>query len=1113
MIGVDPFAVDYDQDGFEDIYLEGEYSHTHEVGHVLTAYEWSAGGVAFASTANTTASFPVGEHTVALRIWDDNEPPETLSAEASFTVAAPDAVPGVLALYYDGATAGPAALLGAVPANADFAETLPGLLVENQGGYVGGSPFTEDAMVRLLGEVNITASGSYEFAAIGGSDARLFVGGVAVTGPVALDPGGYAVDARFAVATLADLPVAVEYAVAGGAFTPIDGGLLIHDQTAMKPVINDMPSEGIDLGGYVVTIAGLGFFPTDEVIVHWGDVDYTGVDLTVTPTAVTVVVPPGAGTVVVTVETPNGVSNVRTFTYSATGPVPVNFTLSDLATGIPAPTVATWGQDGRLYVGGITGTITALTFDDNYNLVDSQVINTLESAGNPNILGIAANPLDPPGTVRIYVAHSLLFANGGTCFEGISPYSGEISVLTGPDFDVAEPLITGLPVSNHDHGVNGLQFDNNGDLYIAVGGNTNAGIPDCNIGGTDESPLSAAVLKAEISKPDFNGEVVYVESATGAVSMDQVYGGIVDVADGVDVHVFGAGFRNPFDLVFTQSGRLYNTENGPNLGFGPASTGPDTQTDSDVTHDDELNLLELGNYYGHPNRNRGRYDERQYVYHDNIEAPVLGEFTQALATFEASTNGLIEYTADTFNGAMRGDLIAQKWNGPTHRIELTPDGRAVAAKTDLPVSMNCLDIVQGPGGVIIGADYSDNKLVIARPVDIAATGLTAYDIRPWRAPATGGHSFVIGGSGFGDLANTSVTIGGVPATVQYVTPSAIHGLIPAAAAPTADFLDVAVTVGGVTKILTNGFRYLFPEGQDDTEAAAHMVVDPGSTILGSSTYNANSFLLTNASTRGQKIERIRFDLRTSIFPDIVFDPDGIAGDPVGKPFTADTDPGLGLAGDATWQWHDDGYDVLEVAFNDFDPGETLGFSIDVDPTSIRGATPPGPNDSGSISGLEMTGATVTVHFDDGTALVGYPYRIVGSDTGSEVLLMAGLPPKPSVEVLGIAVPATTTNAGQTVRVAGPVGYDVSLLVVEGALYVDGVPGGGYDLDPYEANTAINVTEYSGVIGGGGYVDLPVTLTQSDAPDGGLNYITAVLVAPGGATGPTADPLVLQLDPP
>jgi hypothetical protein len=470
----------------------------------------------------------------------------------------------------------------------------------------------------------------------------------------------------------------------------------------------------------------------------------------------------------------------------------------------------------------------------------------------------------------------------------------------------------------------------------------------------------------------------------------------------------------------------------------------------------------------------------------------------------------MEYTADTFNGAMRGDLIAQKWNQFTYRIELSPDGQSADTVSQLSVNLNCLDILQGPGGVLIGIDYTENTIVIAPPNDVAASGVTVYDIFPWRAPATGGHPFVIGGSGFGALADTTVSIGGEPCTLTSVSPTRIRGTIPAKANPTADLLNVEVTVAGETDILHQGFRYLFGPGLEDTKAGALIEIDPGDSINPSSTFQTGSFRITNTSTRGQKIERIRFDLRSALFPDIVFDPDGTAGDPVGKPITIDANQGIVVTQSATVVEHDGGYDVAEIGLADFEPGEMLAFSVDCDPTSVKGADAPGPNHAGSISGIELIGAAVTVFFDDGTSIVGYPYRTPGSETGAEVVVQALLPPKPTITAAGFSdSQATTSTATQTITAYGPEGATVSLLVVEGALYLFNVPNGGFDIDPYEANTAVSITEYAGVIGASGTVDIPITLTRTDSFSG-LNYITAALVDGNGNTGPTSNVLVLDL---
>ena len=92
------------------------------------------------------------------------------------------------------------------------------------------------------------------------------------------------------------------------------------------------------------------------------------------------------------------------------------------------------------------------------------------------------------------------------------------------------------------------------------------------------------------------------------------------------------------------------------------------------------------------------------------------------------------------------------------------------------------------------------------------------------------------------------------------------------------------------------------------------------------------------------------DLTGAILPDVAFDPNGAAGDTAGKPFTVDGTTPVGLVGHALSGPHDGGYDALEINFNGFDPGETFNFSIDVDPTSIRGVAPSGPRTWGTSRG-------------------------------------------------------------------------------------------------------------------------------------------------------------------
>ncbi len=811
-------VVDYDADGFEDVVLDGSASHTHEPGGMLVGYSWSQGGIEFATGPVVVASFPVGQHIVALTITDNNDPPEMLSLNQEFEVHTKTAVPGVLARYYQAMSGTASDLYQSLPSLADFAEMLPELEVDG-GAQIGSSVFTQNVVAVLNADVALPG-GTYEFVPSGGVLREVTLDGLGLTGPVALPAGSYALQAKFAVDDASEQPLKVELGIDGGAVGPIDPTWLTHDQSGLLPVINSMPTVGTSLGGNDIGIEGLGFFPLDQVTVHWGGQDFTQQDFTSqTASEIHFLSPPGSGQIAVSVETPLGVSNERIFVYDEDGPVPINFVAAP-QTFVFEAVSGDWGPDGRFYVGSTIGEITAIEFDEDYNVVQKTTYNGVKNLSNHEILGVAFNPHEPDTPVRIYVAHSNLFAHGGGSFSGSSPYNGEVSYLEGPNFDTPVPLITGLPVSNHDHGINGMVFDHNGDLLICSGGNTNAGVIWPLIGDLPESPFTACIIKARTSLgAEFDGSIQYVETNTGVLNNDQVFGEDVDPLLENDVFVYASGLRNPFDLALTTSGRIYATDNGPNDPFGPASTGPDTQ-DPSPTHPnepDELLLINHGVYYGHPNRNRGRYSPEENVYYDPGDPELPGEFRQAMTTVQSSTNGITEYRSATFQGQMRGDLVVQKYKSSAKWIELSDDGESVENITVIGPFTNGLDVTLGPGGALLVTSYNSDHVTPLLPDDVSALGLVVHDITPWRAPATGGKRFVIGGVGFGTLTNTSVTIDGVPAVLDSVSPKRIVGFVPATGSPTSALLDVVVTVGAVSDTLDSAFRYLLPPGGEKGE--------------------------------------------------------------------------------------------------------------------------------------------------------------------------------------------------------------------------------------------------------------------------------------------------------
>lgn len=82
---------------------------------------------------------------------------------------------------------------------------------------------------------------------------------------------------------------------------------------------------------------------------------------------------------------------------------------------------------------------------------------------------------------------------------------------------------------------------------------------------------------ADLSDPLFDGEIIYDAPDDGNVA-------------GGDVEIFAAGNRNPFSVTLHSNGLLYGTDNGPNLDYGPVSTGCDSQ-EGDVEEEDKINLL------------------------------------------------------------------------------------------------------------------------------------------------------------------------------------------------------------------------------------------------------------------------------------------------------------------------------------------------------------------------------------------------------------------------------------------------------------------------------------------------------------------------------------------
>jgi hypothetical protein len=299
---------------------------------------------------------------------------------------------------------------------------------------------------------------------------------------------------------------------------------------------------------------------------------------------------------------------------------------------------------------------------------------------------------------------------------------------------------------------------------------------------------------------------------------------------------------------------------------------------------------------------------------------------------------------------------------------------------------------------------------------------------------------------------------------------------------------------------------------------AKVTIDPsGTNMATASTYNSGSFKIQNLSTGGQQIQSVTIDISTAMMPNMVYDTLGTAGDQVAKAFQPNSaSTGVVLGSGAATHPHngvdgDDGFDRVDINFTSFPVNGTFTFSIDCDPNNVKGVAQPGQGDSASVSGLELIGTTATVYFTDGSIQRTRLTRIENSVDGSYGWLRSDKPPKPGISFLGKSSPLKSGQAQETVRVAGPVGLNVTLLTVESALYLGGVPGGGYHIEPFDSNTAIKITETTGIISADGYADFTITPTKSNS-DAGYNLVTAVLSDASNIKGPVSDALTLWYDP-
>ncbi len=492
---------------------------------------------------------------------------------------------------------------------------------------------------------------------------------------------------------------------------------------------------------------------------------------------------------------------------------PISFLAGQSLSGhsVQFPTSVQFGPDNRLYVLQKDGQIDIYKVSRNgpgdYEVDSTEVINLVRNIPNHNDDGSSVNLgserqatgftiVGTADTPVIYVSSSdpRRGINGDEAGLNIDTNSGTISRLIWDGVNRDDPtgdwlkvdLVRGLPRSAEYHATNGLQYDAvNNRLFVTSGGHANMGAPDLSLSFVPEYALSAAILEIDLTAI----EAMAVQNAAGAHpyiydiptltsgnDANDPFGGQrgenqAMIVENGPVQVYSPGYRNPYDLVLTESGRLYATDNGPNSGFGrflkteadrinpntslPYGPGQCTNDPADAsfpagyTGRDQLHLVTEGFYGGHPAPIRGN-TSNQY----NGQSPIAVSYDGtpecdflwsgdslaniedgSLTTWGGSTNGIAEYTAGNFAGQMQGDLLTASYagGGSIYRVQLSTDGQtAISNNVLFNMGGNPLDITAQsdfdifPGTIWVVTPWPSN-VIVYEPADYGGVDLGTCD--------------------------------------------------------------------------------------------------------------------------------------------------------------------------------------------------------------------------------------------------------------------------------------------------------------------------------------------------------------------------------------------------
>jgi glucose/arabinose dehydrogenase len=221
-------------------------------------------------------------------------------------------------------------------------------------------------------------------------------------------------------------------------------------------------------------------------------------------------------------------------------------------------------------------------------------------------------------------------------------------------------------------------------------------------------------------------------------------------ASNAPVQIYASGVRNAYDLVWHSNGTTDTTDDilyvptngsaaGGNTPDNPATTANEALNNV-ATQNDYLFRVQRGGYYGHPNPKRGQYilnggnptsgvDPAEVVAKDGHPGYAVG--TNPDPNYRGfawdfgrnrSPNGVIEYKSNTFNGALKNDLLVVEYAGGDRIVSLDPDSNGNISNS----GVTQIRINGQAGGFTNPIDLIENtnngNLYVAELLDDGASG-------------------------------------------------------------------------------------------------------------------------------------------------------------------------------------------------------------------------------------------------------------------------------------------------------------------------------------------------------------------------------------------------------